>query len=157
MVVEDEVGDVERSPLPGVAQDRLVAVVVEFLVVQGFALPVGGIAGESPGGLADVLLGVAVPPQGEQLHELAAVVLVGLDLLVGVAVEPDEHGRVGGDRLAQFPEVAPGVVAQKPVREALQARWRMRSNIVFAHHNAEISSTDAMMAMAARAPMFVAY
>ena len=58
-------------------------------------------AGECPGGLADVAFRVIPGAQGEQLEELAGEVLVGLILLAGSSVEPDEHGRVGDDRLPE--------------------------------------------------------
>ena len=75
------------------AEDRLVAIVV----------PRGGLAegavgdrpaGEGAGGLLDVGLGVVADAQGEQLHQLAGQVLVGVPLAVGRRVEPDQEGRV---------------------------------------------------------------
>ena len=77
-------------------------------------------AGEGPGGLADVALGVMPGAQREQLEELAGEVLVGLVLLAGSPVEPDEHGRVGDDRLEERGEAAQGVSSQRlvlPVHE----------------------------------------
>ena len=63
-------------------------------------------AGEGPGPLLDVGLGVVADPEEEQLEQLPGEVLVGLALAVLVGVEPDEHGRVLGHRLGQGLEAA---------------------------------------------------
>ena len=112
---------------PGLAEERLGPVVdLSGVVGEGRRLleAAAGIlpdpAGEGPGGLADVALGVMPGAQGEQLEELAGEVLVGLVLLAGPAVEPDEHGRVGDDRLQERGEAAQGVGPQRlvlPVHE----------------------------------------
>ena len=51
-------------------------------------------AGERPGGLADVVLGVVTDAGGEELHQLAGVVLIRLALPVRFGVEVDHHRRV---------------------------------------------------------------
>ena len=123
MPVEDDVDDVGGPPWPALTQEELRPVVVERRVEGGVALLVDGPAGEGARRLADVALGVAaVVPEREELHELAAVVLVRLALVVGVAVEPDEHRGVDGDRLAERPEVAGGLAAQQPVLADHQPR-----------------------------------
>ena len=66
--------------------------------------------------LANVGLAVAVAlAEGEELHQLAGVVLVRCVLLVLRAGEPDEHRRIGGHRMEQEPEVAERVAAEEPV------------------------------------------
>ncbi len=50
-----------------------------------------GPAGEGAGGFLDVGLAVMADPQGEELHQLAGQVLVGVPLAVGRRVEPDQE------------------------------------------------------------------
>ena len=59
--------------------------------------------------------------QGEELEELAGEVLVGLLLLAGRSVEPDEHGRIGDHGFEQRGEAAEGTSSQRfvlPVHES---------------------------------------
>ncbi len=79
-------------------------------------------AGEHAGHLHHVLLGVVgvvtgpgdgAFADGEQLQQLAGVVLIGCRGGVLVAVQVAQHGGVDGDGLGQLAEVAPGVVAKQ--------------------------------------------
>ena len=83
------------------------AVPVEAEVdVAAPAPPVVAEAGERARLLAHVPLAVAVAlAEREELHELARVVLVRRVLLVVDAGEPDQHRRVGGDRVQEVAEV----------------------------------------------------
>ncbi len=60
----------------------------------------------------DVGLGVVADAHGEELHDLAAEVLLRHRAGVGAAVEPDQHRRVLGDLDQECLEVAERVVAQ---------------------------------------------
>ena len=65
--------------------------------------------------LAHVALGVAAPrPEGEQLHQLAGVVLVGLPLRA-VPVEEEEHGRIAGHAAQEALERAERLAAEERV------------------------------------------
>ena len=120
--IEHDPDDVGRSPRPGLAEEGLGPVVDLRLVVdeprrllEAAARILADPAGERPGGLADVVLREMAGAQGEQLEELAGEVLVGLVLLAGAPVEPDEHGRVGDDRFQERGESAEGVGSQRLV------------------------------------------
>ena len=79
----------------GVVAARVVA---EVHVADGL-LPVDAPAGQRPGLLADVVLGVApARAEREELHQLARVVLVGRPLRVLDPVQPQEHGGILRDR-----------------------------------------------------------
>ena len=101
-MLEGDPHDVRRPPAALASQERLGPVVDLRGVArddrcrrEAAAVVLANPAGERPGGLADVALGIVPNAQGEQLEELAGEVLVGLLLLAGRSVEPDEHGRVG--------------------------------------------------------------
>ena len=114
-LLQDDPHDVGAVPVAGPAEERLGAVVVQ-LGLEPELLAAGVPAGEGAGRLADVLLGVAAADaQGEQLHQLAGVVLVSLALDVAVGVEPDEHGGVLAHRLQERLELAQGLLAQRQV------------------------------------------
>jgi hypothetical protein len=63
-----------------------------------------GPAGQTPGGLLDVGLRVVADAEGEQLHQLAAEVLVRVALAVGRGVEVREQGRLADRGIEQFGE-----------------------------------------------------
>ena len=120
----DEEGGVERvldaepagvfpAPVAGLAEDRLVVGVVAFgveaeVVGAQLARPVVAPAGQRPRLFADVVLavGAAVGAEGEQLHHLAAVVLVRRALAVFGPVQPLQHRRVDRHRLEEVEEGA---------------------------------------------------
>ena len=119
---DDDVYDVETVELAGVPQVVLLGTVmvlgVELVVPQVGApeepvdLGVEGPAGEGAGGLVDVLFGVVADTQGEELHELAAPVLVGRSLVVLLVVEPVEHRRVLRQSDEEVAVVAEAVLAE---------------------------------------------
>src|SRR5262249_47957326 len=101
-------------PLAGLTEDGLVAAVVLFgIEVRLAALDLP--AGEGFRGLADISLGVVADAEGEKLHQLAGVVLVGIPFLTAARIEPDEHGRVFGYLLHQCAKVAEGMAAHEVV------------------------------------------
>ena len=104
---------VEHGLDPGVV---LLRVEVEVVVAAGpspAVLP----AGQRARLLAHVLLGVgaAVGAEGEELHHLAAVVLVRRLLDVLVAVQPEQHRRVRGHLEQQLVERREEVAAEQLV------------------------------------------
>jgi hypothetical protein len=108
-VGEDEVEHVLPGEAPPLAEDLLDPGVVTLgVVADALEAVVGPLrleAGHGAGGLADVILAVALP-QREQLHQLARVVLVRR-LLVGVGErEEQQHGRVDRDVAQQLGERA---------------------------------------------------
>ena len=64
------------------------------------------------GGGLDVGLGVGADAHGEQLEQLAPVVLVGRVLVVVLVVQPENHGRVAGQLGQQIPERAQPVAPE---------------------------------------------
>ncbi len=120
-ILEAEVTGV--LPVEGalLAEDQLEAEVVPGPVVAEVrgadaALPLVAEPGQRPRLLADVLLGIAVlRAEGEQLHQLARVVLVRRAPAVLRAVQPEEHRRVRGDVQQQLPEVPERVAAEQRV------------------------------------------
>ena len=56
---------------------------------------------------------VIADAEGEQFHQFAGEVLVGILLRGRLAVEVDEHGRVAADGSDEVAEVAPGEAAQR--------------------------------------------
>ena len=118
-LLEDDVDDVVAAEVPGLAEERLGAVVVHAAVVVEAAGAVGVLA-ERPAGerarrLADVLLGVVADAQREQLHQLARVVLVGMRLDVDVVVEVAQHRRVLRHVQREVAHVAQRVLAEELV------------------------------------------
>ena len=84
--------------------------------IPSVVVPVVGPAGQRPRLLANVVLGVAVVgAEREQLHQLAAVVLVRRPPLVLVAGQPDEHRRVDRHRQQQVLERAEPALAEQLV------------------------------------------
>ena len=73
-------------------------------------------AGERLCAAPDVVLGVAADPHGEELHELAAVVLVRRPTGGGAEVEIPQHPRVDRDLVEEVAEAAERVL---PPREVL--------------------------------------
>jgi hypothetical protein len=70
-------------------------------------------AGEGPGALADVVLGVEdVATEGEEFPEFAGVVLVGVFLGAIGPVEPEQHERIDGQCFEEISVVAQGVGPQ---------------------------------------------
>jgi len=49
----------------------------------------------------------------EEFHHFPAVVFVGFAFVIGLPVEPDEHGRVFGDGLKQHTKAAQPLLAEK--------------------------------------------
>ena len=78
-------------------------------VVVGVA---DGPAGEGPGALPHVVLGVVADAHGEQLQDLPAVVLVHGVLVVVLVVQPEDHRGVPGELDEQVPELAETVPAE---------------------------------------------
>ena len=119
---DDDVYDVVAVEVALVAEEGLLSIVVVLGLVlelpgeaaQGQArnLRRDGPAGEGPGALEHVLLGVVAHAHREELQELPAPVLVGLVLVVLVVVQPENHGRVLGQLDQQFPVVAHAVLAE---------------------------------------------
>jgi hypothetical protein len=106
-LADDDVDDILAVEAAGLAEEGLDAVVVvvgavdeldreEAVRVERDRLSKGP-AGEGARGLLDVGLGVVADSHGEQLEQLAPVVLVRLALVVLVVVEPEDHGRVAGE------------------------------------------------------------
>ena len=100
-------------PVAGLPEHRLLARVVvagieaEVVAAERFG-PFVAPAGQRARHFAHVVLGVraAIGAEREQLHHLARVVLVRVPLVVGGAVEEQQHRGVGGDREKQFVEAA---------------------------------------------------
>ena len=102
------------------AVDLLRARVVELAVVaeagRAGVRPVVAEAGQRPGELAHVALGVAAAgAEAEQLLQLTRVVLVDVPVVVLGPVEPQQHRRVLGDVERELLEVAERVPAQQRV------------------------------------------
>ena len=112
-----------RVPAIGIdgKTERLLVHVVLFAVVAKCGVHAVGPAtvaleipaGEDPCTGIDVVLGVVVDPDREELHQLPGVVLLRQRLEIGVSVEPRDHGWVLGDGEQQVAEVAKGVLAKQ--------------------------------------------
>jgi hypothetical protein len=63
-------------------------------------------AGHGAGGFGHILFGVMAFAQGEEFHALAGKIFVGMLLAALRLVEPDQHGRVGGDGVEQIEPIA---------------------------------------------------
>ncbi len=115
--------ETRRRSRPSVPRICLGPVVVLPRPERGLAgLPVDLPAGQRPGGLAYVGLGVVAVAQREQLHELPGQVLVRRLGRVVVAVQPDQHGRVDDHGLRQWGERAERVPAEGLVLRQHQLR-----------------------------------
>ena len=100
----DDVNNVLAVEPATVAQKLLLAIIVIVLTVNkpGLKVPEGvqrqrlfeRPASERPRRVLDVILRVVPYSHGEQLQDLAAVVLVDGIAMVLVVVEPIDHGRV---------------------------------------------------------------
>ena len=127
MLTGDDVNDVVAVEVPGLAQERLVFVVVvvrvvdEVRLVATIRVPGHGIgdgpAGERPGRFLDVILGVVgvavhSDAHGEQFQQLAAPVLVDRALVAHAVVQVEHHGRVAGQALEQDIEAAHAQIAE---------------------------------------------
>ncbi len=82
--------------------------------IEGKAQVVIHPAGKGAGGFADVILGVVADTHGEQLHHLAAEILVRGALHIVGGVEKNKHRGVFGDGCQQ--------VAERPQRTRPQRR-----------------------------------
>ena len=102
-VLEEDRHQVVAVQAAAAAEDRLGLVVVPRGDVAEGAV-VDGPAGQGAGGLLDVVLGVVADAEGEQLHQLAGEVLVGVPLAVRRGVEPDQQRRVADRGLEQLAE-----------------------------------------------------
>ena len=106
---------------PALAEDPLAAGVVALAVVAEVdgplvVVPVVPPAGQRPRLLADVALRVTpARAEREQLHQLAAVVLVRRALLVVGPAEPEEHRRVLRDGEQELLERAEPAAAEEAV------------------------------------------
>src|SRR2546430_84721 len=83
-----QVGDVIAGQWPRLAEDCLLAVVMQVMIEEKATVWRAIPASEGASGLADVVLGVIADAHGEQLHELAGVVLVGRATPICPEVEP---------------------------------------------------------------------
>ena len=109
---EDQVGQVVGVKPPGLAEDRLLAVVVLALPEVELTALVHAVAGQCAGNLADVGLGVAAPlSQREQLQQFAGEVFVrgAFDVLDVAQIE--QHRRVTQLQRQHIPERAIEAVA----------------------------------------------
>ena len=104
--------DVVGVPAPRHAHERLVTVIVLVGVEDELTGAIGAVTGERARGLLHVGVGVIADANGEQLHHLARVILVGLACAVLVVVQPDEHGRIASHSLQQCLEVTERVVPE---------------------------------------------
>ena len=122
-MTHDDVDDVRTIEVATLAQEHLLAVVVE--VRTELELPVESTIGlrgrngrletptrKRPRAVLDVVLGVVADTHREELEQLAAVILVVHPLGIGVIVEPEDHGRIPGDLDQQGAKVAQRVLAE---------------------------------------------
>ena len=86
-------------------------------------------SGEDPRRCIHIGFGKLTHPDGEQLHQFAAEVLLGARAGVGSPVKPDEHRRVFGNLDQQVTEAARG-----PVAEQLNLSARAVGLRVLIHH-----------------------
>ena len=121
-LADDDVNDVLAVEVADLTEEGLLAfVVVLFLVLElpgvaavGLAgqLRADGPAGEGPGALANVHLGVVADAHGEELKELTSPVLVDGVTVVFVVVQPEDHGGVLGQLDEQVLVVSQTVLAE---------------------------------------------
>ena len=120
-VLDAETAGVLPAEVPALPEDDLHPVVVPRGVVAEVdvadaVLPVVSPAGERPGLLADVVLRVpASGAEGEDLHQLARVVLVRAPLRVVPPVQPDQHRRIVGHGDQEGFEVPESVLPKEAV------------------------------------------
>ncbi len=116
---KNEFVNVVIPPIAGLAEDGFYAVVVAVgSKSDGIVaiVPVHAPAGECAGHLHDVGLGVAVAlAHGEEFHEFASVVFIGLACHVDVAVEIDQHGGVFAHFFHESAEIAQRIFVQQQV------------------------------------------
>ncbi len=113
-VFQEDAGHVRTAEPARLPQDCLVAIIVSRGGLAELAIG-DGPAGQGSGGFLDVGLAVMADPQGEELHQLAGQVLVGVSLAVGRRVEPDQERRVADHRLQQLAERLAGQAAERLV------------------------------------------
>ncbi len=92
-MLEQQPDEVRAGPLPGLAEDHLLARVMVRGEFEERAVG-DGPAGEGPRGLLHVALGIVADAEGEQLHQLTGEILVRVPVAIGRGVEPDQQGRV---------------------------------------------------------------
>ncbi len=123
-LLEEDPDEVAAGPAALPAEDRLVAVVVAgarssrnspSVTVQPVRARAASLTSASV---------IVADAQGEQLHQLAGEVLVGVPLAVGRGVEPDQQGRVADDGVEQLAERRPGQPAEGLVLPAHRRRGR---------------------------------
>ena len=134
-VADAEAAGVLPVEPPALAEDSLVAGVVALAVVAEVdgpfvVVPVVLEAGQRTGLLADVALGVAAAgAEREELHQLAAVVLVRRVLRIVGPGEPEEHRRVLRHADEQLLERAEPLAPEEAVllqHQPLRAHARVR-------------------------------
>src|SRR5262245_19411544 len=109
-LIEEDPDDIGTGPPAPAPEDDLVAVVVPRGDLAELAVSHGP-AGEGPRRLIDVGLTVMTDPQGEELHQLAGQVLVGMPLAIGRRVEPNQERGVADHRPEQLAERLAGEAA----------------------------------------------
>src|SRR3954469_24444223 len=101
---------IERT---GFAQERFYAIIVnEWAVIGSLVWRVEDETGEGAGCFADIFFGVMSLTQGEELHDFARIILVGMLFAALGLIEPDEHGRVARNVLEEGEPIARGMLAK---------------------------------------------
>ena len=126
-LLHDDVDDVLTVEVARMAQEGLCAIIMIFIEVLEFPIPPVivaarrsvnyGPAGEGPGGLPDVRLGVVgmsvhTHAQAEQFEQLPPPVFIDRMRVAVAVVQPVDHGRVPGQRDQQSAVVAQCVLAE---------------------------------------------
>ena len=102
-----DVDDVLALPPSRLAEEPLLTAVVVVDVEEEVARRVvEGPTRKGAGRLPHIVFGVVADAHREALHELTGKVLVGVGLVVGAGVEPDQHRRVLRDCLGERVERA---------------------------------------------------
>lgn len=111
---EDEIDDSIAVVSGGFAEDGFRATVPLAAVVgdlTGEAIDL--VAGEGAGGFLDIVFRVVSFAEGEEFHQFAGEVFVGLALARVLGVQVKHHGRVANDGLGEGFERADRVVAEE--------------------------------------------
>ena len=99
--------------LVGVVEELLIGVHVPVVVLAVVARRPQVPAGEHTRGGVDVRLGVVADADREELHDLAAEVLLRLRFGVALAIEPDHHRGILRHLHQEIAEVAERVLAEE--------------------------------------------
>ena len=116
-MIEEHPDEVGAVPASGLRQEDLLTRVMRPGVFEEPVIE-DGPAGERPRGLFDIALGIGADPEGEELHQLAGEVLVGVPLAIGRGVEPDHEGRVAHRGVQEVGERGSSVSAKEIVLPA---------------------------------------